>query len=326
MNGGKDPRTGIQFDETKIPASYEELYTAYKFHLRNSIRNWQRYWNYVMSAHRQTCNLIFSSVLIRDCIERGLSLDDGGAVCNGTPTTLSSGMVNIVNSLAVVKKLVEEEKFISMDELRNAMSKNWEGFDKLRNKAVSAPKWGNNDDFADSIYEELFDTYCGYVSEQKNYLGEPYDPSMLAISTHAPFGKVCGATPDGRFSGETLCDGVTSPFPGTDTNGPLAVLLSAGKIDHSRIRGGLHNMKFHPSALRGIQGSKKLLSLIKTYFDTLGFQLQFNVVDSEMLLDAQKHPENYRDLIVRVAGFSAFFVELGKTIQDEIIRRTEHNI
>ncbi|MBI5403174.1 MAG: formate acetyltransferase [Ignavibacteriae bacterium] len=326
MNGGKDPRTGIQFDETPVPQNYNELYEAYKFHMRNSIRNWQRYWNMVMSAHRQTCNLIFSSVLVRDCIERGLSLDDGGAVCNGTPTTLSSGMVNIVNSLSVVKKLVEEEKFISMDELRTAMNKNWEGYEKLRSKAIAAPKWGNNDDFADSIYEDLFDTYCGYVSGQKNYLGEPYDPSMLAISTHAPFGKVCGATPDGRYATETLCDGVTSPFPGTDTHGPLAVLHSAGKIDHSRIRGGLHNMKFHPSTLRGIQGSKKLLSLIKTYFDTLGFQIQFNVVDSEMLRDAQQHPENYRDLIVRVAGFSAFFVELGKTIQDEIIRRTEHDI
>lgn len=326
MNGGKDPRTGLQFDETKIPTNYDELYTAYKFHLRNAIRNWQRYWNYVMSAHRQTCNLIFSSVLVRDCIERGLSLDDGGAVCNGTPTTLSTGMVNIVNSFAVVKKLVDEEKFISMAQLRDAMLKNWEGYEKLRNKALGVPKWGNNDDYADSIYEDLFDTYCNYVSEQKNYLGEPYDPSMLAISTHAPFGKVCGATPDGRFAGETLCDGVTSPFPGTDTNGPLAVLHSAGKIDHSRIRGGLHNMKFHPSALRGIHGSKKLLSLIKTYFDTLGFQIQLNVVDSGMLRDAQAHPEKYRDLIVRVAGFSAFFVELGKTIQDEIIRRTEHSI
>ena len=279
-----------------------------------------------MAGHRQTCNLIFSSVLINDCIERGKSLDDGGAVCNGTPTTLSSGMVNIVNSLAVVKKLVDEENLVSLGELNNACLANWVGYDELHHKAVNVPKWGNNDNYVDSIYNELFDTYCNYVSRQKNYLGESYDPSMLAISTHAPFGKVCGATPDGRYSGETLCDGVTSPFPGTDKNGPLAVLLSAGKIDHTRIRGGLHNMKFHPSVLNGVNGSKKLLALIKTYFETNGFQLQFNVVDSNMLIDAQQHPENYRDLIVRVAGFSAFFVELGKTIQDEIIRRTEHVI
>ncbi|RPI17245.1 MAG: formate acetyltransferase [Ignavibacteriae bacterium] len=324
MNGGIDPRTKIKFDETKIPSNYDELLDSYKLHLKNAINNWQRYWNYVMAGHRQTCNLIFSSVLIKDCIERGKSLDDGGAVCNGTPTTLSSGMVNIVNSLAVVKKLVIEEKFLSLEELIHACLENWEGYDELHHKAVNVPKWGNNNDFVDSIYNELFDTYCNYVSEQKNYLGESYDPSMLAISTHAPFGKVCGATPDGRYAGETLCDGVTSPFPGTDKNGPLSVLLSAGKIDHTRIRGGLHNMKFHPKALQGISGSKKLLQLIKTYFETNGFQLQFNVVDSNMLKDAQQHPENYRDLIVRVAGFSAFFVELGKTIQDEIIRRTEH--
>ncbi|MCE1163883.1 MAG: formate acetyltransferase [Bacteroidetes bacterium] len=324
MNGGRDPRTGVQFDETNIPETFEELYDAYLLHMKNSIRNWQRYWNYVMSAHRQTCNLIFSSMLVRDCIERGLSLDDGGAVCNGTPTTLSSGMVNVVNSMSVVKKL--EESGTPLDEIREAINKDWNGFDKLRNKALNAPKWGNNDDFADEIYEDLFNRYCAYVSEQKNYLGEPYDPSMLAISTHAPFGKVCGATPDGRRSGDTLCDGVTSPASGTDKNGPLAVLLSAGKIDHSKIRGGLHNMKFHPSALKGIQGSKKLLSLIKTYFESPGFQIQFNVVDSTMLKDAQEHPENYRDLIVRVAGFSAFFVELGKSMQDEIIRRTEHYI
>jgi formate C-acetyltransferase/4-hydroxyphenylacetate decarboxylase large subunit len=322
--GGVDPRTRIKFDETKIPENYVELFEAYTLHLKNSINNWQRYWNIVMAAHRQTCNLIFSSVLIRDCIERGKSLDDGGAVVNGTPTTLSSGLVNIVNSLAVVKKLVDENKEITLKDIRDACSKNWEGYEKLHKKVMDVPKWGNNIEDVDSIYKNLFQIYCGYVSSQKNYLGESYDPSMLAISTHAPFGKVCGATPDGRYAGETLCDGVTSPFPGTDKNGPLAVLLSAGKIDHTKIRGGLHNMKFHPSALRGIQGSKKLISLIKTYFDSPGFQLQFNVVDSRMLKDAQLHPENYRDLIVRVAGFSAFFVELGKTIQDEIIKRTEH--
>ena len=326
MNGGADPRTGIQFDRTEIPTNYDELETAYKFHLKNAIRNWQLYWNYVMAAHRQTCNLIYSSVLIRDCIGRGLSLDDRGAVCNGTPTTLSTGMVNVINSLAVVKKLVDDEEFCTLEELRSACSNNWAGYETLRRKALDVPKWGNNDDYVDKIYEDIFNAYCDYVAEQKNYLGEPYDPSMLAISTHTPFGKVSKATPDGRYEGESLCDGVTSPAPGTDTSGPISVLLSAGKIDHTRIRGGLHNMKLHPSAIKGIQGSKKLLAMLKTYFDHPAFQLQFNVVDSEMLKDAQKEPEKYRDLIVRVAGFSAFFVELGKSIQDQIIARTEHGL
>lgn len=324
MNGGIDPRTNLQFDETKIPKNYKELLTAYKLHLKNAIRNWQRYWNYVMAAHRNVCNLIYSSVLTRDCVERGLSLDDKGAVCNGTPTTLSTGMVNAVNSLAAVKKLVDDDKICTIPELKKACVNNWKGFEVLRKKALNAPKWGNNDNYVDNIYKELFNTYCGYVVKQKNYLGEPYDPSMLAISTHTPFGKVCGASPDGRLAEVALCDGVTSPAPGTDTTGPLSVLLSAAKIDHTKIRGGLHNMKFHPSALKGIDGSKKLLALIKTYFQSPGFQLQFNIVDSKMLKDAQKHPENYRDLIVRVAGFSAFFVELSKSIQDQIIARTEY--
>jgi len=326
LNGGKDPITGIQFDCTALPTNYDELKKAYKFHLQNAIQNWQRYWNYVMSAHRQTCNLIYSSVLIRDCIERGCSLDDGGAIVNGTPTTLSSGMVNVVNSLSAVNKLVDEEKACTMDELRQACNNNWAGYEALQRQALDAPKWGNNDDYVDEIYKELFESYCEYVEKQNNYLGKPYDPSMLAISTHTPFGKACQASPDGRNAGVALCDGMTSPFPGTDTNGPLSVLLSASKIDHSKIRGGLHNMKMHPSALKGIQGSKKLLALIKTYFDSPGFQLQFNVVDGEMLKDAQKHPESYRDLIVRVAGFSAFFVELSKSNQDQIIARTAHGL
>lgn len=326
LNGGVDPQTGIRFAETKVPANYAELEDTFKFYMRHGIRNWQRYWNYVMAGHRQTCNLIFSSVLVRDCIERGRSLDDGGAICNGTPTTLSSGMVNVVNALAAVKQLVDDDKVCTLEDLRTACAADWVGHEDLFRKVMDAPKWGNNDDYVDQFYVDLYETYCNYTVEQKNYLGEPYDPSMLAISTPVPFGKVCNATPDGRHAGESLCDGVTSPYPGSDVNGPIAVLLSAGKLDHTMIRGGLHNMKFHPSTLKGVQGSKKLLALIKSYFDQLGFQLQFNVVDGQMLRDAQAHPEEYRDLIVRVAGFSAFFVELGKSVQDEIIRRTEHEL
>jgi formate C-acetyltransferase/4-hydroxyphenylacetate decarboxylase large subunit len=323
MYGGKDPRTGLQFTETKVPQNYQGLIEAYKTQLEIAIQNWQSYWNIVMAAHRQTCNLIYSSVLIRDCIERGLSLDDGGAICNEVPTTLSTGMVNVANSLAAVKKLIEDQRLYTMADIREACKSNFMNYDDMRKKALDAPKWGNDDDYVDEIFVDLFNTYCDFVKNGVNYLGKPYDPSMLAISTHTPFGKVTGATPDGRLTGVSLCDGVTSPFPGTDINGPVATILSAAKVDHTKIRGGLHNMKFHPNALKGISGSKKLISLIKTYFDYLGFQLQFNVVDTKMLRDAQKNPDQYRDLIVRVAGFSAFFVELSKSIQDQVIERTE---
>jgi formate C-acetyltransferase/4-hydroxyphenylacetate decarboxylase large subunit len=189
---------------------------------------------------------------------------------------------------------------------------------------LGAPKWGNDDDAVDRIFLKLFDEYCRWVKEQKNYLGQPYDPSMLAISTPVPFGKVCGAFPDGRLAGEPLADGVTSPFPGTDTHGPTAVIRSSSKVDHARIRGGLLNLKFHPSAVRGEQGSRNLLALIKTYFDKPGFHVQFNVVDSRMLRDAQAHPERYRDLVVRVAGFSSYWVEMSRALQDQVIWRTEH--
>eukprot|EP01105_Mastigella_eilhardi_P009328 TRINITY_DN2207_c0_g2_i6.p1 TRINITY_DN2207_c0_g2~~TRINITY_DN2207_c0_g2_i6.p1 ORF type:complete len:822 (+),score=229.62 TRINITY_DN2207_c0_g2_i6:1051-3516(+) len=325
LYGGKDPRTGLQFTATPVPLTYDELVSCYEKHLGEAIAMWQRYWNYVMAAHRQTCPLVFCSCLTRDCIKRGKSLDDAGAVVNGTPTTLSTGMVNVANSLAAVRRLLIE-KVCTMDQLREALLADWTGHDDLKQRCAAAPKWGNNLDEVDNIFCGMYDVYCRLVRRGTNFLGKPYDPSMLAITTHAPFGRACFATPDGRVSGETLCDGVTSPQPGTDVSGPYAVLLSASKVDHTRIRGGLHNMKFHPSALRGVQGSRKLLDMIRTYFQSNAFQIQFNVVDSRMLRDAQAHPEQYRDLIVRVAGFSAFFVELAKPIQEEVILRTEHNL
>ena len=149
---------------------------------------------------------------------------------------------------------------------------------------------------------------------------------MLAISTPVPFGKACAAFPDGRRAGEPLADGVTSPFPGTDTHGPTAVVRSSIKVDHTLIRVGLLNLKFHPTALAGERGSRNLLALVKTYFDGPGFHVQFNVVDSRMLRDAQAHPEQFRDLVVRVAGFSAYWVEMSKALQDQVIGRTEHRM
>lgn len=322
MNGGVDPVTGIKYDSTELPKTLQELKDAYFFHLQKAISNWQRYWNHVMNAHKQVVNNYFAASLTKDCIKRGLSLDDGGAIINNTPTTLSSGMVNVANSFAGVEELLNKN-MCDMATLRDALNKNWVGYENLHNAALKAPKWGNNDDTVDKHCVEIYDKYCKIVESQNNYLGEPYDPSMLAISTFVPFGKVTGATPDGRHKGEPLADGVTSPMPNTDKNGVFAVLKSSQKIDHTKIRGGLLNLKFHPITLKGVAGSEKLLNLIRTYFQKNAFQIQFNVVDSKILKDAQKHPENYRDLIVRVAGFSAIFVELSEAVQNEVIARTE---
>jgi formate C-acetyltransferase/4-hydroxyphenylacetate decarboxylase large subunit len=323
---GVDPVTGNRLFGPRPVASYEDFEASYLDKMHTGVRNWQRYWNYVMLAHRDTVPLVFCSVFVRDCVERGRCMDDGGAVLNRTPTTLSSGLVNVANSLAVVRRLCFEDKACTLEELKRAVAANWQGHEMLRKKALAVPKWGNDEDEVDEIFLRLFDDYCRWIPGQDNYLGCPYDPSMLAISTPVPFGKACAAFPDGRLAGDPLADGVTSPFPGTDAHGPTAVVRSSGKVDHARIRGGLLNLKFHPTALRGETGSRNLLALIKTYFDMPGFHVQFNVVDSNMLRDAQAHPEQYRDLVVRVAGFSAYWVEMSKALQDQVIWRTEHGL
>jgi pyruvate formate-lyase/glycerol dehydratase family glycyl radical enzyme len=324
MNGGKDPVTGIRMFEERRLTTFEEIRKYYLDIMHSAVRNWQQYWNFVMLAHRDTVPLIFCSVFVQDCIGRGKNMDDGGAILNQSITTLSSGMVNVANSLAVIKKLCFEDQACTFDELRYAVQDNWQGFEALRRKALSVPHWGNDEEYVDSMFLDLFNEYCTWVRGQNNYLGKPYDPSMLAISTPVPFGKVCEAFPDGRLKGEPLADGVTSPFPGSDKLGPTAVIRSSSKVDHTQIRGGLLNLKFHPSALTGETGSRNLLALIRTYFENPGFHVQFNVVDSNMLRDAQAHPENYRDLVVRVAGFSAYWVEMSKALQDQVICRTEH--
>ena len=326
MNQGVDPFTGIRMAESRQPATFEDVRKYYIDIMHDAIRNWQQYWNIVMVAHRNTVPLVFCSVFVNDCLAKGKCMDDGGALLNQSITTLSSGLVNVANSLAVIKKLCYDDTVCSFEELRFAVNENWKGFEPLRKKALAVPHWGNDDNYIDNIFLDLFDEYCDWVSGQDNYLGKPYDPSMLAISTPVPFGKVCNAFPDGRMKGESLADGVTSPFPGTDMFGPTAVIRSSSKVDHTRIRGGLLNLKFHPSALKGESGSKNMLALIQTYFEKPGFHVQFNVVDSRMLLDAQLHPENYRDLVVRVAGFSAYWVEMSKALQDQVIWRTEHSL
>jgi len=326
IHDGVDPLTGRRLFDAVRPQTYGQLLASYRDKMHRAVRNWQRYWNYVMVAHRDTVPLVFCSVFVRDCIARGRCLDDGGAILNHTPTTLSSGLVNVANSFAAIRKLCVEDRVCTWEELADAVKADWAGHELLRKAALQAPKWGNDDDAVDSIFLDLFDDYCMWVRGQDNYLGCPYDPSMLAISTPVPFGKACGAFPDGRKAGEPLADGVTSPFPGTDTHGPTAVIRSSAKVDHRRIRGGLLNLKFHPSALAGEKGSRNLLALIKTYFERPGFQVQFNVVDSNMLRDAQVHPDRYRDLVVRVAGFSAYWVEMSRALQDQVIWRTEHNL
>jgi formate C-acetyltransferase len=242
---------------------------------------------------------------------------------NYAASLLAVGMINVVDSLAAIKKLVFEEKKITLKQLKEALAANWQGYEDIRKMCLEAPKYGNDDDYVDSIAVDLYNFYADEVYKYKTINGGKWVPGGISISSMWAGGAITGATPDGRLAGEVLADGSMSPMRGRDVNGPTAVIKSASKINQSRFASTLMNMKFHPSALSSTEDLRKLAFLIKTYFNLGGKHVQFNVVSRETLIEAQKHPENYRDLIVRVAGYSAYFVELAKPVQDEVIARTE---
>ncbi len=239
---------------------------------------------------------------------------------------ISVGMVTVDDSLAAIKQLVFDGKKVTMKELKAALDANWQGdgYEKMRKMFLAAPKFGNDDDYVDSIARELYQFNADTITQIDTIFGGKVKPSGVSISSHWPIGAVTGATPDGRRAGEVVADGTMSPVQGRDIHGPTAVIKSASKMPQVAYESTLMNMKFHPSALKTTEDMRKLSALIRTYFSLGGKHIQFNVVGRDTLLDAQKHPENYRDLVVRVAGYSAYFVQLGKAIQDEIINRTEH--
>ena len=230
----------------------------------------------------------------------------------------------MANSMAAVKKLVFDERKVSAKELQAALAANWEGYEEIRKMCLETPKFGNGDSYVDSIARELYQFWADTSLTFRSIYGATVKPTAISITAHAPGGAMTGATPDGRFAGEPLADGSLSPVQGTDLNGPTAVIRSAMAIDQIPYQATLLNMKFHPSALQSTEDLRKLSSLIKTYFKNGGKHIQFNVVDRETLLQAQQNPERYRDLIVRVAGYSTYFTILDKAVQDEIISRTEH--
>ena len=288
------------------------------------------------------------SVLMHDCIESGRPVDNLGCRYNGSVTLLDSGTVNVVNGLAAIKKLVFEDHKYTWDEFKEAMDNNFGfvlGAEKgnfsmlnqeidpekhmkyahIHRDVLNAPKFGNDDDFVDDIFVDLWHDYDRVTASETTYNGYRWITAALSISAHGPHGRVTGATPDGRLSGVTLCDGILSASPGTDVNGPIALIRSGVKLDPTEFASVQLNMKFHPTAIRGDEGSRNFVVFIHSYFQMGGYHVQFNIVDSKMLRDAQDHPQNYRDLMVRVAGFSAYWNELGKPIQDEVIARTEYD-
>ena len=327
LHNGRDPRTGKRIGlETGDPTqfrSYDELFEAFKKQLNHFINIKIKGNNIIERLYAEYLPAPFLSLFIDDCIEKGMDYNDGGARYN-TNYIQGVGLGTTTDSLTAIKHNVFDKKIITIAELLKALQTDFQGNEPLRQRLLNkTPKYGNDDDYADEITKAIFEAYYEAIDGKPNTKGGCYRINFLPTTVHIYFGKAVGATADGRKAGEPISEGV-SPVQGADRKGPTAVIKSAAKIDHARTGGTLLNQKFTPHLLADEDGLDKLGSLIRTYFKLDGHHIQFNVISSETLRDAQKHPEKYRDLIIRVAGYSDYFVDLSPELQNEIINRTEH--
>jgi len=327
LNNGIDPRTGKKIGlETGDPRefeSYDELMDAYKKQLHHFIDIKIRGNNVIEKLYADLMPAPFLSILTDDCIKNGKDYNAGGARYN-TNYIQGVGIGTLTDSFSAIKKHVFDDKSFTMSELLDALKANYEGREAMRQLLMNnTPKYGNDDDYADEIMKELFDAYYSEVNGRRTVKGGNYRINMLPTTCHVYFGSVTGATPDGRRSGQPQSEGI-SPVQGADMYGPTAVIKSAGKMDHIRTGGTLLNLKFTPDLLKDDEGIDKLSQLVRSYFKLDGHHIQFNVVSADTLRRAQKNPEQYKDLIVRVAGYSDYFCDLTEALQEEIITRTEH--
>ena len=362
---------GIPTGDVTQMATFDEFYDAYKKQMEYCISLLVNADNAIDVAHAKRCPLPFLSSMIDDCIKRGKTVQEGGAVYNFTGPQ-GFGIANMADSLYAIRQLVYEEKKFTMEELKEALAWNYgKGLDEQSVKEITTgilremtesgakvdadtaaavlksvmnaqmapekmaryqeihdmiaevPKFGNDIPEVDYFARDVAYTYTRPLQNFKNPRGGQYQAGLYPVSANVPLGGQTGATPDGRYAHTPVADGV-SPSAGKDVNGPTAAASSVAKLDHFIVSNGtLFNQKFHPSALSGREGLEKFVALIRSYFDQKGMHMQFNVVSRETLLDAQAHPENYKHLVVRVAGYSALFTTLSKSLQDDIIRRTE---
>ncbi len=327
LNNGIDPRSGknlgIQTGDPRAFKNFDDLLTAFEKQLNHFLEIKIKGNNIIDRIYAKYMPVPFLSLLIDDCIKNGKDYNDGGARYN-TSYIQGVGMGSITDELSAIKYHVFDNKTITMDGLLNALQNNFVDYEEFREKLVNeTPKYGNDDDFADNILRQVFEMYFAGVDGKPTARGGHHRVNLLPTTCHVYFGSVIGAMPDGRLAKTPLSEGI-SPVQGADRNGPTAVLKSASKIDHIRTGGTLLNQKFTPSFLDTDQGIENILHLIRSYFKLDGHHIQFNVVSADTLRKAKKDPEKYRDLIVRVAGYSDYFVDLTEELQDEIIRRTEH--
>ena len=327
LNNGVDPRTGkrigIATGDPRGFASFDELFAAYERQLNHFINIKIRGNNVIERLYAEYMPAPFLSILIDDCIDRGLDYHAGGARYNSTYIQ-GVGLGTITDSLTALKYHVFDRRDVMMDEFLTALSSDFVGAEPLRQLLVNkTPKYGNDDDYADEVMQAVFEAYFSAIDGRPNTKGGEYRINLLPTTVHVYFGAVTGATPDGRRAGRPLSEGI-SPVQGADRHGPTAALLSAAKLDHLRTGGTLLNQKLTPRLLADTDGLKKFVQLVRGYFALDGHHVQYNVVDAETLRAAQRDPDSYRDLIVRVAGYSDYFCDLSKALQDEIIARTEH--
>lgn len=327
LYNGKDPKTGKQLGaktgDSENFQSYNKLFDAVVKQIQHCLPLLMEFEESHCAFDAQYFPHPYASALIDDCIERGLDEYSGGArySSNGYSPV---GTITTADSLAAIKKLVFEEKRINIADLKKVLEANFEGYDEIYRMCIEAPKYGNEDEYVDLIARALYLAYAEEHSKHNDWLGRRSKVNAVSVTFHMALGSRCGALPNGRKAGLPFTDGSVSASPGMDKSGPTALIRSAATvIDNVKYGGSLLNMKIHPSALKDREGFKKLLALVKTYLDLGGHHIQFNVVSADTLRDAQIHPENYRDLIVRVAGFSAYFVHLDPMVQSEIIQRTE---
>jgi len=327
LNRGVDPRTGRQVGlDTGDPGSFGDfsgLMRAFEAQLRHLVDVKVRGNDVIERLWADHLPAPFLSLLIDDCIARGRDYHDGGARYN-TSYIQGVGLGTVTDALTALKTHVLDGGEVEMEEVLRALRDDFEGHERLRLLLRErTPRYGNDDDTADGVMQEVFEAYFRSVEGRPNTRGGRYHVNLLPTTVHIYFGSVVGATPDGRRAGEPLSEGI-SPVQGMDRKGPTAVLRSAAKLDHVRTGGTLLNLKLAPGLLDTEEGLEKWVHLVRAYFRMGGHHVQFNVVDAETLRAAQKDPERHRDLVVRVAGYSDYFCDLGRTLQDEIIARTEH--
>ena len=332
LNNGYDPRTGYRLCQGDFTTfkTFDEVIKAYKQQVDFFIKLWVALSNTLDFARQCVLPDPLVSALLDNCIKEARDKNEGGALYNFTGSGCV-GAANLGNSLAAIKKLVFEDKVLSWAQLKHALDTNFEDDktiptgEEIRYVLLhKAPKYGNDVDYVDYLARDLTSYWAKNVENYRTGRRGYFGPAQLSVTANVPLGKATGATPDGRKSWDPLADGV-SPAEGTDTNGPTAALKSVAKLEHEIWTAGtLLNQKFHPHVLKNESDIKKFLALIKTYFEMGGYHIQFNVISREKLIDAQENPEKYRTLVVRVAGYSAFFTSLDRDIQNHIIARTEH--